>query len=181
MGKSIKCKFKILWWRLTEQWQKIKDFFARHTTVKPRHLGHGWCDVSELHVHTTFELMTRFQEEIKQNDYIDWSWVGKIVDGRTIPDIVDELVEWYEDVYLPYTLFEQQSELMDMAPDGYYDFRWEKVDENYHELSKLEIPEDDEMYGLGIQEAIHEYELRIEQEAHDNLCLIAKIRLYLWT
>ena len=40
---------------------RIKCFIFRpYTTIKPRNLGHTWCDTTELIPHMLFELLERF-------------------------------------------------------------------------------------------------------------------------
>lgn len=159
-------------------WYRFKCFvWHRYTTVKPRYLGHVYCDTRELLVHTSFELLIRFYEE--EFDQVKWygDFAPKVGD-RYVADIIKYLIDWYENDWVPYYNYEFQSLLHDEQPEP---VSWFKTKDGRTLLSPVFKSKEDEEKSNQIHKAIRGYEESMERQAEENLKLLAEIRPYLWT
>lgn len=166
-------------YKLGELIYKFKCWaWKRYTTVKPRHLGHTWADKREMLVHMSFELLLQFYEE----EFDEVNWYGEyapMLHGEFVGDIIKELVNWFNNDYLPFWRYENQEIIRSTAPDPLSLFI---VNENnMTEFSPQYASKEDELMNRAVTFAIAEYEAEIEKETERMLKKLAEIRLWLWT
>ena len=117
MKDSIWNKIRYKYWEIwpnnlrpSEIFYTLKCFFwHRYSTVRPRWLGHTWCDRDTLLIFSMFEILTRFVEEECSPGHIDWYHdqgskiriEGELVD-KYVRDEMDDLLEWWNNEYLPF-------------------------------------------------------------------------------
>lgn len=169
--------YTYIYWRVKDWIYRFKCFvWHRYTTTKPRYLDHTWCDISHLLVHTSFELLLRFYEQEMYEYYTDWDYDEY---HRNARDKIEYLVDWYINDFIPYDNWENQKIMFDLQPEPITSF-WDTDERGY--LRELEFDnEDDELFYHAINQAVWDYEARMEQEIEDNLKLLAEVRPYLWT
>ena len=84
-------------WRPKEVWYNIKCFaWKRYTTVKPRTLGHTWCDKTNLIPHVLFEMLCDFVETELRNGRINWD---AFEDQAAARDEMEILYTWWTETY----------------------------------------------------------------------------------
>jgi len=165
-------------WRPGQLWYKLKCFFIRYTTIKPRYLKHTWCDRCELLSHMIFEIFSDFIENECSPGIVDWSDV-KIGD-KFIRDEMQELYDWWHNVYNKYYLNEYNhiwAEIKKHMPvRDWVDFDGDMVE--YKPVWKTK--EDEEIYKNGFNK-ISKLEDKMAKELKQNLHRIIELRPYLWT
>lgn len=92
-------------WRPKNAWYNFTCWaWKRYTTVKPRNLGHTWCDRSHLLPHVMFEILCDFVEkeykpdQERENWSINWDSDPAHAHAR---DEMLALYEWWTEKYLP--------------------------------------------------------------------------------
>ena len=91
-------------------WYKLKCFtWHRYTTIRPKYLGHEWCDRDTLLIHCMFTILSDFLEnECFGIDYIDWDEHYKKykvrVKNKKIGEhaLAIELYHWWHKEYMPF-------------------------------------------------------------------------------
>src|SRR4030042_4189507 len=97
MIKQLYWKYWPYDYRPMELWYKIKCWcWHRYTTVKPRYLGHTWCDCDDLLSHTMFEILSRFIEKECSPGNVDWDYDNE---HSTVRAKLQELYDWWHDYY----------------------------------------------------------------------------------
>jgi len=92
-------------WRPGQIWYRLKCLtWNRYTTVKPRYLGHTWCDRTELMPHMMFEILCQFVERECSPGWVEWygECGHKItVDGeeKYVMDEMKDLIAWWHQVW----------------------------------------------------------------------------------
>lgn len=92
-------------WRPMQVWYRLKCFvWHRYTTVRPRYLGHTWCDKTELMPQIMFELLSQFIEQECSPGHVEWYGEGghKITANgveKYVRDEMQELYDWWHTVY----------------------------------------------------------------------------------
>jgi hypothetical protein len=178
---------------------RIKCYlFKRYTTVKPRYLGHTWCDRSHLLPHVMFEILSDFVE--KELDYkkdtfpgiVDWySGHAKIkVDSgdKLVIDEMIELYEWWHSVqdYEPHAKWHEWRKLHTKEKDEDDEFTVAEVDE-YGDptLYNWDGPEwdseENELEGDRLLKEAQKAEKDFEEKFEENLIRLVKVRRWMWT
>ena len=78
---------------------RLASWFKWHTTIKPRYLGHTYCDTVILMPHMMFELLSRFIE-VEADDVVWYHEHATLIDGRNIRDEMQELYDWWHNTYI---------------------------------------------------------------------------------
>jgi len=102
--KDLK-RFSRQWWYPSRLWYSFKCWaWKRFTTVKPRYLGHTWCDRCELLPHVMFEVLSHFIEN--ECNPGDIEWYGEhgrrvTVNGeeRYVRDELQQIYDWWHKTY----------------------------------------------------------------------------------
>jgi hypothetical protein len=91
---------------LKDRWYQLKCWaWYRHSTVKPRWLGHTWVDRDELLAHCMFEILGQFLErECGPEGIVDWETEPK--DAAALAEM-RELWRWWTEEYLKYDGYEK--------------------------------------------------------------------------
>ncbi len=190
-------KLKYLYWNLIpyhlrpgQIWYQIKCFlWHRYTTIKPRTLGHTYCDTDTLLAHITFELLTQFLEEECSPGCVDWYYATDDYKGnkiefngeeRWIIDVLREICDWWHKDYLVN---------VDRTYDAWHNylienklaiFEWELDEEDIKEGYRHNTPEQrqilDELFNKG-----RELEEYYNETLTKYLIKLVEIRGYLWT
>lgn len=96
-------------WRPAQLWYQFKCWlWIRHSTMKPRSLGHTWVDRSELLPHLMFEVLGRFLEEECSPGIVDWDAIDE---HRAAMAEMKELWRWWTEDYLPFNSTEYLDEV----------------------------------------------------------------------
>lgn len=78
-------------------WYEIKCWaWHRHSTIKPRGLGHTWVDKCHLMPHVIFEMLSQFVEDEVKLDIINWD--AQPDTKKAIKEIM-ELYHWWVNDY----------------------------------------------------------------------------------
>lgn len=156
-------------------WYKIKCFFKRYSTVKPRYLDHTYCDSVELMPHLMFELLSRYVEE--EADTIEW--YGEylhMIKGENVRDIMQKLYIWWNDIYIKkydevadiiYAEMEKHEPSNIFDSENFFNPRWDSK-------------EDKAIYKR-LQAAWQKIEVIKEIDLEIKLLQLLKIRRYLWS
>ena len=107
--KSLKNCFRP-WWHPKELWYQTKCWLRRpYTTIKPRTLGHTWCDRDKLLAHMMFEILSQFIEKECSPGVVDWEGTDRRVDvvmpsghvvNRNVRVEMQKLYDWWQQQYL---------------------------------------------------------------------------------
>lgn len=93
------------WWRPSNLWYRFKCWaWYRYTTIKPRYLGHTWCDRTEQLPHMMFEILSQFVEDECSPGHVEWYGDGAhkvIVNGKEkfVRDELQDLYDWWHKEY----------------------------------------------------------------------------------
>ncbi len=138
-------------------WYKIKCWvWYRYTTIKPRYLGHTYCDSVDLMPHLMFELLSRFIEE--EADNVVWYHeYATLIDGKNIRDEMQELYDWWNIVYI-----KEYDEIEDII---------------FNELDGC----DDKIINRCLLTALNKLEMIRENDLEIKMIRIVKITKYLLT
>ena len=183
--------FETILYRCGDWWYRLKCFlWKRHTTLKPRYLGHTWCDRSHILHHMMFEILSEFiEQECGEDCVVDWEASDHrvIVHGFSVNvrDEMQDLYDWWHTVYVPYEERVQYREMWDtwlspFKPVVYT--RREKRDgvEFWAYDPVWRTPGDRHRYKGGM-DFLRMFEEYIELELEDRLHRLVKVRPYMWT
>lgn len=92
-------------WRPGQMWYRFKCFvWHRYTTIRPRYLGHTWCDRRCLVPEMMFEILSEFLEKECSPGHVEW--YGEYphmvtVDGveKNVMDEMKDLAAWWHQVW----------------------------------------------------------------------------------
>jgi hypothetical protein len=92
-------------WRPVEMWYRFKCWaWGRHTTIKPRYLGHVKYDRCTVLPHMMFEILCQFVEQECSPSPCEWygEYGPKItINGKEkfVMDEMKDLIAWWHDVW----------------------------------------------------------------------------------
>lgn len=97
-------------WRPGQIWRRLTHrFWYRHSTIKPRYMGHGWANRDELMAHMMFEILSQFIEKECNPEIVEWhgeqpymvtvAMPDGWVESRNVRDEMQDLYDWWRDVY----------------------------------------------------------------------------------
>jgi len=163
--------------------------WKRYSTIKPRTLGHTWCDRRELLLHMSFEILVQFIERECSPGHTEWygEFAPQIeVNGVEI-NAMDEMLElkqWWEVVYQK-DYPEKTDEIWEAA---------EKVSPRHVLTHEDDMPdcvagtlefvyEDDEQRDTyrALMGETNALECHMDAEAEKMLKRLAAVRLWMWT
>jgi len=154
-------------YRLRQLIYKFKCFiWHRYTTVRPRYLGHTWCDVVELLPHAMFELLSRYVEE--EADQIEWYGdYPHMIDGKNVRVEMQELYDWWNNRESIEDIIFKELELHEPINDNIL-------------KPKYRTPDDKLIY-KSLLRSLNKLENLLESEREINMIRLVKIRRYLWS
>lgn len=154
-----------------EIWYRFKCWiYHRYSTVKSRYLSHTWVDKDKLLVHTMFEILSKYIEDEKPDQIIDWS------SNETSAEAWEELnrlYEWWHKTYIPWT-----ETYMDKY--SFEHIQFEKIEEtgNYkmvHASEEARKKSHETVAQISAEEA------SMEEELVENCKKLIDLKDYLWT
>lgn len=174
---------------IKDWFRSIKNWIMRpYTTIKPRYLGHGWCDHVELLPHLMFESLSIFIEKECSPGCVEWhgDWAHKVVvDGqqKCVRDEMQELYDWWHNTYIPFTRGESskekeiQQKINELSTD---------LDSDLNAFFKaLNTPkekrDDKHTQYFELLAALNNYEAYMNKELDERLHRLINIRHSMWT
>lgn len=172
-------------YRLRQVWQKVKDFcWNRYSTIKPRTLGHSWCDRRELLLHMSMEILGNFIENECSPGHVLWyGEEGPTVYGEYVMDEMKEIWDWWNITYqkeYPEAIDNIWNLISDCGPE----IRHEELDPPETNLKQMVFhfeTEEQETKYKALTEQAHKLEQRVEDESDKMLQRLAAVRQYMWT
>lgn len=176
-------------YRPHEIWYKIKCFvWHRYTTVKPRYLGHTWCDRSDLLPNMMFEILSDFIENECSPGHVEWYHSDKFHPGHKIKragreiwvrDEMQDLYDWWHKTYIPWSENPPERE-------EWYEY------ENKHVLTSKDNlnewfndrkydSEESKKEAQRLFDVLHKKEDDMERQLKRNLHRVLNIMDYMWT
>jgi hypothetical protein len=176
-------------WRPFQIWYRLKCFlWKRYTTVKPRYLGHTWCDRVATLPHTMFEILSDFIEKECVGGPVAWYHEDshKVVVNGVERFRMDEMLALYNWWHLKYNKAYkeieedwwkkvQALEVKDEWPEEEFEgekvYRWEK---------KFKSEEHERLYNFYL-DRMHDLDYRVSEELDLMLHRLINVRQSLWT
>ena len=154
-------------------WYNIKCFlWHRYSTIKPRYLGHTWCDVTDLLPHMVFELLSKFIEG--EADQIEWyGEYPHMVDDKNVRDIMQDLYDWWHNQLHEAVADILYKEMKKHTPISVFN------DEDWFD-PKYKTPEDKVIYKR-LSNALNKLEVLYDNDLEIRMIQLVKIRRYLWS
>jgi hypothetical protein len=181
-------------YRPGELWYKLKCWaWNRYSTVKPRYLGHTWCDRRELLPHAMFEILSQFIEQECSPEIVDWKASGHMVtvNGKehNVRDEMQDLYDWWHKIYqIEYK--ETNDLLWKEAEKHNSNDKFEEITddpeitEKYGKLYSwnhtFNTEEDKEIYNKCL-DAIHKLENMQNADLEEKMHRLVKLTPYMWT
>jgi hypothetical protein len=173
-------------WRPGQIWYYLKCLvWLRYSTVKPRYLGHTWCDKTELVPHMMFEMLCQFIEKECSPGHIEWygEYGHKVtVDGveKYAMDEMRELATWWTEDYnkkYPDTCDGLWAEAEKHSPTSEH----EAIGDDLFELTqKFETEQDERLFKLCMT-GLNKLEERMAKELEARLHRIIPLIPSMWT
>lgn len=171
------------WFRSVKNW-----LMKPYTTIKPRYLGHGWCDHVELLPHLMFESLSIFVEKECSPGCVEWygDLAHKVVvDGQEkyVRDEMQELYDWWHNTYIPYTKGESNKEkeiyqeIDDLSIDLSHNL---KLLFDTLNTPKEKRSEKEKRY-FELLDELNNYEVYMTQQLDERLHRLINIRRSMWT
>ncbi len=174
-------------WRPGQIWYRLKCWvWKRYTTVKPRYLGHTWCDRTELMPHMMFEILCQFVERECSPGHVEWygEYGHKItVDGeeKYVMDEMKDLIAWWHAVWN-----KEVEEVDDMlwaeaeghSPTSYFE---PFGDEGLFEWKQRFTSEGDEEIWKRCMKGLNNLEYIMAVALEERLHRLVKLIPYMWT
>lgn len=152
-------------YRPGQLWYKTKCFcWHRYSTVRPKGLGHTWCDRDHLLVETMFQILSDFVEQECVESIVSWyddEWGHKIKVNGVDVFVIDEMLALYNWWHLKYKKAYKEIE------EGW----WDKALENRKEKG---------LYHFYIKRTIDMEDL-VEEELQVMLKRLINVRRSMWT
>ncbi len=170
-------------WRPGQIWYRLKCWiWHRYSTIKPRYLGHTWCDRSYLLPHMMFEILSQFVEKECSYEFVEWYGEnGHKINDKYVRDEMQDLYDWWHYVY--------NKEYAEVSK-----ILWAEA--NKHKPHTEFIPivgsdssrwdpqfntEEDKLIWRMILDAINKLDRRMDQDLQERLHRLVNIIPYLWT
>lgn len=175
------------WWHWKELYYQVKCWaWQRYTTVKPRFLGHTWCDRSRLLPHMMFEILCQFVEDECSPGIVEWYGENghKLeVNGKEkyVMDEMKDLRDWWLNQYHKrYPAMEERiwQELREIDKHKLSDFR-EEDDVCYWD-PQYETTEHAEQADL-LLKRLNLIEYAVENALDRRLERLLRVRRWMWT
>ena len=178
-------------YRPSHIWYKLKCWaWKRHTTIKPRFLGHTWCDKTELIVHINFEILCKFIEDECSPGYVDWEHDEE---HRQIRQDLQNLYDWWidcwtdrkeMDFYLDKT-FDQYRKVLGNFIENEEDGPWKHIPEKDASGKilhyRLEMPVKDELKHRDYVLSRAKLDDLHDQFINNQLKKLIDLRIWMWT
>ncbi len=188
---KIKYAYWHLWpydWRPGQIWYHLKCWaWLRYTTVKPRYLGHTWCDRSTILPNAMFEVLCQFVERECSPGYVEWygECGHKITVGgeeKYVMDEMKDLIAWWHQVWN-----KDVGEVEDMlwaeahkhTPTSYFEPFEDSKDLMEWKL-RFTSEGDEEIYRCCL-DGLRKLEQNMEAALEKRLHRIIKLIPYMWT
>jgi len=160
----IRRKIHDLWY-----WLKCK-LFHPYNVVKIKSLPYTWTDRDHIMVHAMFTILDDFIKKEKPDLIIDWD---SDPEHRKARDKMDELNDWFHNIYLKYDPWE--------GIELDYTKNWDEMfikDPNRPGIYEMKPFSDSDQAKMNI---IHARDRAMEEELEKKLREILDIRKYMWT
>lgn len=162
------CRLKYIILHEIPYWIKCRLWY-RYNVLKIKSLPPTWCDRDHLLCHAMFQVLSDFIEKEKPDEIIDWD---SDPEHRHARDKMDELNNWFHNVYLKFDA-------------------WEGIELNYSFDDDVFIPCKDNLKIYEMKpftkeqkakmDLINKRELDMDKELEKRLRELLDIRKYLWT
>lgn len=167
-------------YRPGQLWYKTKCFcWHRYTTVKPKDLGHTWCDRDHLLVETMFTILSDFIEQECVEGPVQWyhenSHTVKVNGVEVLA--IDEMLALYNWWHLKYKKAYKEIE------EAWWDkaFAIERNDkDDYSFEHRFKNPEDKELHSFYVRRAM-DMEVLVDEELQEMLKRLVNVRRSMWT
>jgi hypothetical protein len=166
-------------YRPGQLWYKTKCFcWHRYTTVRPKGLGHGWCDRDHLLVETMFTILSDFVENECVESIVDWYHEN----GHTVKvngvevRAIDEMLSLYNWWHLKYKKAYKEIE------ESWWDkaMALEKEDQDEIFNPKFKRAKDKELHSFYVRRAMN-VETLVDEELQEMLKRLVNVRRSMWT
>lgn len=175
-------------WRPGQIWYRLTCWaWHRHTTVKPRYLGHTWCDRTELMPNMMFEILCQFVEKECSPGHVEWGdqWACNqiTIDGieKNAMDEMKELIRWWHEDY--HKIYPEVGDMLWAEASKHSPTREfiDVPDTDYIEwLPEFATEEDKTIYNNCLM-ATNKLERNMDKALEDRLHRIVNLIPYLWT
>ena len=174
-------------WRPGQIWYYLKCWaWHRYTTVKPRYLGHTWCDRTELMPNMMFEILCQFVEEECSPGWVEWyGEVGqKITVGgqeKYVMDEMRELIKWWHEDW--HKIYPEVGDLLWAEAGKHLPIQEYTIIEGADLLDCLpqfKTEEDETIYNLCMA-ALNKLEQNMYRALADRLHRIIPLIPFMWT
>ena len=168
-------------WRPSQICYRLKCWFKRYTTIKPRSLGHTWQDRCELLPHMMFEILSQFIEEECSSGIVEWygDFGHKItVDGKKkyVRDEMQDIYDWWHQEYLIHYPEKCERIWQEVEKVGPQDPKWllfeKECDEQW---LRNKVPYREYMQDL------HELDEEYHQKRIEMMHRLINVSPYMWT
>jgi hypothetical protein len=167
-------------YRPGQLWYKTKCFcWHRYSTVRPKGMGHTWCDRDHLLVETMFQILSDFVEKECVESIVDWYHE----DAHTVKvngvevRAIDEMLALYNWWHLKYKKAYKEIE------EGWWDkaFALEANDEgDWSFETKFKNPKEKELHHFYVRRTM-DMEILVEEELQVMLKRLINVRRSMWT
>lgn len=156
--------------KLHDIWYRIKcKLWYRYNVVKVRTLPPTWVDRDTLLVHAMFQILDDFVNKECIGGWVDWDSDEK---HRSVRAKMDELLNWFHNVYLKFDEFEG----LEFDKIEWEDRFYPKEEGSNFVQMKPSSENDKKCYQVA-----HQRELQIRKDLNKKLKELIDIKDYLWT
>ncbi len=172
-------------YRLGPVWQRVKDFCRnRYSTIKPRTLGHSWCDRSELLLHMSMEILGQFiEEECSPGHTLWYGEEGPKLNDKYVMDEMKEIWDWWN-VACQKEYPKDMDNIWGLIETCGPEIKHEELDPPQPNLKVMVFhfeTDEQEVKYRALTKTARELEQKMEDESDEMLQRLAAVRQYMWT
>lgn len=169
-------------YRVESVWRVVKDFcWNRYTTIKPRTLGHSWCERRDLLLHMSMEILGQFLEKGYTGRTQWYGERGPKIGGKYVIDEMDEIWLWWRVTYQK-EYPESEDKLFGLIEGRGPEIRMEPLDPPHPHAQKMVFhfkTEEQEVKYRALTAQYRVFEQMVEDKADEMLQRLAAVRQYM--